>query len=723
MSGSAKPGAVGLKVCIRCRDFAGTGEALGILVDQRTPESGEVTIINEEYERETGRSRYPFNYTWWSAKNYRDCIDPKDADDIGKCSDFQVIDQAKIYDMVGSNMMDELLHGQAIVMFAYGLSGAGKTYTIFGTDDPHSPHAWYKFSKPHEHWGLFPRIAYRLLRLCSMEGNERWKVKIKYFQNVVDQVIDLLSPAGTSKNFHHGMHKDRFGFMDVQWCKTVEVESWPELLAVLTAANRKKKIAPTQFNPSSTRGHCILFFELDMPDAKTKGVTTTARMYVCDLAGSEPSADIFYAQYSRKMTGGKIQYRCQGKHPDKSKTVMLQKQGKHINLSLSEMSMFFKKMSTAMKRQKNSLKPGQTVLGCNNYFLGKFLKDTMLQAHTYLFAAVRPELAFQSYTRSTLDFATNASVVKLLPKRMNIGHEYSDSKAHIANISDRGEVAALLERCEKLEEESKDAKLGFTREKNELVLKVEEMLGQEKNMQKEIKNLKNDLHLCEKKRKMASEEVSILFSKLETEHKAKIREKVQHSVEKVLSDVRDKKSEQMQQEKEQEVQRSTELLASLQEELGSVVRSQFQAFSEEKLGLESQIEVMVKEKHALLLQSQEAASENETLSLEIRNFKDEVSILQSQIDYEHSERIKEKMRRTSAGILNDLRISNTIAESEAMSPAQSDFVKVEIDSNPRTESAPKDATPSDQHLDTFYLDLQTYMTEVEQLLTDFVAKR
>ena len=81
------------------------------------------------------------------------------------------------------------------------------------------------------------------------------------------------------------------------------------------------------------------------------------------------------------------------------------------------------------------------------------------------------------------------------------------------------------------------------------------------------------------------------------------------------------------------------------------------------------------------------------------------------------------MRRTSAGILNDLRISNTIAESEAMSPAQSDFVKVEIDSNPRTESAPKDATPSDQHLDTFYLDLQTYMTEVEQLLTDFVAKR
>ena len=62
------------------------------------------------------------------------------------------------------------------------------------------------------------------------------------------------------------------------------------------------------------------------------------------------------------------------------------------------------------------------MVGCNNYFLGKFLKQTMLRAHTYLFAAVRPELRYQTYTRSTLDFAINASLVKLKPKRMNSHH-------------------------------------------------------------------------------------------------------------------------------------------------------------------------------------------------------------------------------------------------------------------------------------------------------------
>ena len=49
-------------------------------------------------------------------------------------------------------------------------------------------------------------------------------------------------------------------------------------------------------------------------------------------------------------------------------------------------------------------------------FLGKYLKKTILQAHTYLIAAVRPEVSYQHYTYSTLDFAHNASVVRLAPK-------------------------------------------------------------------------------------------------------------------------------------------------------------------------------------------------------------------------------------------------------------------------------------------------------------------
>ena len=97
---------------------------------------------------------------------------------------------------------------------------------------------------------------------------------------------------------------------------------------------------------------------------------------------------------------------------------MLQKQGKKINLSLSEMAQFFMKMAQAIKKKK--LKPGQSIPGCNSYFLCRYLKDTMLQARTYLFCAIRPEVKFQNYTFSTCGFAKNASVIKLQPKKATV---------------------------------------------------------------------------------------------------------------------------------------------------------------------------------------------------------------------------------------------------------------------------------------------------------------
>ena len=90
-------------------------------------------------------------------------------------------------------------------------------------------------------------------------------------------------------------------------------------------------------------------------------------------------------------------------------------QGMMINLSLSEMAQFFMKMATAIKKKK--LKPGKSIPGLNSYFLCRYLKDTMLQARTYLFCAIRPEASYLKYTFSTLGFAKNASVIKLSPKK------------------------------------------------------------------------------------------------------------------------------------------------------------------------------------------------------------------------------------------------------------------------------------------------------------------
>merc|ERR1719305_1461915 len=144
------------------------------------------------------------------------------------------------------------------------------------------------------------------------------------------------------------------------------------------------------------------------------------RLYVCDLAGTEPAGDIVYATYKKNTIddgkgGVNYEYEYTGPHSDTGKTKELRDQGKKINLSLSEMAQFFMKMAQAVL--KKTLKPGKSIPGCNTYFLCKYLKDTMLQARTYLFCAIRPEVKFHNYTFSTLGFAKNASVIKLSPKK------------------------------------------------------------------------------------------------------------------------------------------------------------------------------------------------------------------------------------------------------------------------------------------------------------------
>ncbi len=278
-----------------------------------------------------------------------------------------------------------------------------------------SPEAWFKHKSPQPLWGVFPRLAYELFQ----EKKDNWKISMKYFQNVVDTVRDLLSPNGEEQHYKNGMRKDPDGFMDIEWCGTKVLQSWNDLRETFQTANGRKAIAPTQFNPMSTRGHCIMVLEVEMPHPEAEGMKQRGRLYVCDLAGTEPAGDILFAMYNKvTFEDGSFEHKFTGAHPDIKKTKELQEQGKKINLSLSEMAQFFMKMAEAFL--KKQLKPGASIPGCNSFFLCKYLKDTMLQARTYLFCAIRPEVSFLKYTFSTLGFAKNASVVKLAPKKATV---------------------------------------------------------------------------------------------------------------------------------------------------------------------------------------------------------------------------------------------------------------------------------------------------------------
>ena len=120
----------------------------------------------------------------------------------------------------------------------------------------------FKHATPHALWGIFPRLAYEIFEMKT----DGWKVTMKYFQNVVDTVRDLMSTSGAEQHYKNGMRKDPDGFMDIEWCETKVINSWNHLREEFQRANARKAIAPTQFNPMSTRGHCIMVLEVEMPN-------------------------------------------------------------------------------------------------------------------------------------------------------------------------------------------------------------------------------------------------------------------------------------------------------------------------------------------------------------------------------------------------------------------------------------------------------------------------
>ena len=112
-----------IKVAVRCRPFS-EADKLGVHMVQRGEEDGETRLLNSR----RANNRFAFSYSWWSAYGYDRYVEgtPPELDDM------TLVNQQMVYDQVGRKILEDYLAGDPIVLFAYGLSGSGKTFTVFG---------------------------------------------------------------------------------------------------------------------------------------------------------------------------------------------------------------------------------------------------------------------------------------------------------------------------------------------------------------------------------------------------------------------------------------------------------------------------------------------------------------------------------------------------------------------------------------------------------------
>ncbi|XP_011334948.2 kinesin-like protein unc-104 isoform X8 [Ooceraea biroi] len=202
--------------------------------------------------------------------------------------------QLMVYKDIGEEMLEHAFEGYNVCIFAYGQTGAGKSYTMMGKQEEGQE-------------GIIPQICKDLFRKISYTSNERLKysVEVSYMEIYCERVRDLLNPKnrGNLRVREHPLYGPY-----VEDLSKLAVMSYEDIHDLIDEGNKARTVAATNMNETSSRSHAVftIFFTQQQQD-NTTGLMTekVSKISLVDLAGSE-RADSTGAKGTRLKEGANI---------------------------------------------------------------------------------------------------------------------------------------------------------------------------------------------------------------------------------------------------------------------------------------------------------------------------------------------------------------------------------------------------------------------------------
>ena len=174
--------------------------------------------------------------------------------------------QVDIFDTSVEPLLNRFMQGESCVLFAYGMTNAGKTYTIQGT--PQNP-------------GLLPRLVSQLFERMEKEKQIKWDLQVSMLEIYQEKIFDLLS-----KNSKKDKLNIRDGNGRVEVCKqsSHSISSAQDAFKLMNDASGRRTKSKTSLNASSSRSHAVYSLSLTKV---LKGKKQSVVFQVVDLAGAE----------------------------------------------------------------------------------------------------------------------------------------------------------------------------------------------------------------------------------------------------------------------------------------------------------------------------------------------------------------------------------------------------------------------------------------------------
>ena len=183
-----------------------------------------------------------------------------------------VSQQSQVYENVGKRIVGDVMEGYNGTIFAYGQSGSGKTYTMYGPDIYDDI---YK--------GIIPRIVEDIFNYVEKaDDNVDFQFKLSVLEIYKEVMYDLLTQQSGDIKIQENPETG----IVIEGLSEVYLSSIEEFFEYVDLSQSNRKVAETKLNHNSSRSHCILILEVTQSFKKEK-LIKKGTLNLVDLAGSE----------------------------------------------------------------------------------------------------------------------------------------------------------------------------------------------------------------------------------------------------------------------------------------------------------------------------------------------------------------------------------------------------------------------------------------------------
>ncbi|XP_072111812.1 kinesin-like protein KIF1A isoform X1 [Mobula birostris] len=236
------------------------------------------TIVNPKQPKEAPKS-FNFDYSYWSHTTP---------------ADINYASQQQVYRDIGEEMLQHAFEGYNVCIFAYGQTGAGKSYTMMGKQEK-------------EQQGIIPQLCEDLFARIndSANANLSYSVEVSYMEIYCERVRDLLNPK-TKGNLRVREHPILGPY--VEDLSKLAVTSYNDISDLMDSGNKARTVAATNMNETSSRSHAvfnIIFTQKTLDSSVDSTSEKVSKISLVDLAGSE-RADSTGAKGTRLKEGANI---------------------------------------------------------------------------------------------------------------------------------------------------------------------------------------------------------------------------------------------------------------------------------------------------------------------------------------------------------------------------------------------------------------------------------